>query len=188
MSRITSIVLGTAALLAVTGCSSTNRIVGHNLTQAGHWYGELGITGDGNNITVESGSRLTKLSVLGSGNRVTMEERCSLGKIELWGENNTVHLPDYLVVRITQWGEANQIVRHGPEGVTPMPRFAADREAEAPEQPPVIQTAPADEVVDESAEPDRPVAGEPAEPDQPAADEPAKPDQAAADDAGTDTE
>jgi hypothetical protein len=129
--------------------------VGHNLTQVGHWYGELGITGDGNVITVQSGSRLTKLSILGDDNTVTMEERSSLGKIELWGENNTVHVPDYLVVRIAQWGELNQIVRHGFGTAAPMPQLAADREAEISEQPVLIETAPADEMIVEPAESDQ---------------------------------
>lgn len=138
MTRTALIAMATAALLAATGCSSTNRIVGHNLTQTGHWYGELGITGDGNNITVQAGSRLTKLSVLGDGNAVTVEERCSLGKVELWGENNTVNVPDYLVVRIAQWGPANQIVRCGPGAAAAMLQLASDRAAETAEQP--IQT------------------------------------------------
>jgi hypothetical protein len=138
MTRTALIATAAAALLAATGCSSTNRIVGHNITQAGHWYGELGITGDNSNITVQTGSRLTKLSVLGDGNTVTVQERCSLGKIELWGENNTVNVPDYLVVRITQWGPANQIIRCGPGAAAPMSQLAADRAAQTAEQP--IQT------------------------------------------------
>jgi len=152
MTRTALIAMGAAALLAASGCSSTNRIVGHNLIQTGHWYGELGITGDSNNITVETGSRLTKLSVLGDGNTVTVEEHCSVGKIELWGENNTVNIPDYMVVRIAQWGPENQIVRRGPGTPAPMPRLAADRAAEPPEQPTTIDAAPADEPVGEPVE------------------------------------
>lgn len=130
MSRTALIAMAGVAFLAASGCSSTNRIVGHSLTQAGHWYGELGITGNGNNVTVQAGSRLTKLSILGDANTVTVEERCSLGKIELWGEGNLVNIPDYLVVRVAQFGPENQIVRIAPGAAPPMPPQAADQAAE----------------------------------------------------------
>jgi hypothetical protein len=152
MTRTALIATAAAALLAAAGCSSTNRIVGHNLTQAGHWYGELGITGDRNNITVQAGSRLTKLSVLGDGNTVTVEERCSLGKIELWGQENTVTVPDYLVVRIAQWGPANQVIRCEAGAAVPMLQLAADRAAEIPEQPIQVNPTPIDEPADEPGE------------------------------------
>jgi hypothetical protein len=163
MNRAALIAMSVTALLAATGCSSTNRIVGHNLTQTGHWYGELGITGDNNHITIETGSRLTKLSVLGDGNAVTVEDRCSLGKIELWGENNTVNIPDYIVVRIAQVGPDNQIVRHRPGTARPMPRLAADRAATSTERPTNIEAAPVDELVEEPAGADQPVRREPGE-------------------------
>ena len=163
MNRTALIAMAVAVLLAATGCSSTNRIVGHNLTQTGHWYGELGITGDGNNITVATGSRITKLSVLGDGNTVTVKDHCSLGKIELWGENNTVNIPDYLVVRVAQWGLENRVVRHGPAGAAPMPQLAADRAAETPEQPVNIDAAPAEEPVEEPTEMDQPTPDAPDE-------------------------
>jgi hypothetical protein len=158
MYRTALIAVGIAALVAATGCSSTNRIVGHNLTQTGHWYGELGITGDGNRITVESGSRLTKLSLLGDGNTVSVEDGCSLGKIEIWGGGNTVNIPDYLVVRVAQWGQHNQVFRLGPGGISvPMPQLAADRLAQTDEQSLSIEAAPADEFSDEPAEAGQPV-------------------------------
>jgi hypothetical protein len=135
MTRTPLIALAAAALLAATGCSSTNRIVGHNLTQTGHWYGELGITGNLNNITVQTGSRLTKLSILGDGNVVTLEDRCSLGKVELWGEANTVNIPDHLVVRIAQVGPGNQIVRHGTAPDTSALPAPSELAAESVEQP-----------------------------------------------------
>jgi hypothetical protein len=164
MTRAALIAMAAAALLAASGCSSTNRIVGHNLTQTGHWYGELGITGDANNFTVQSGSRITKLSIMGDGNTITVQERCSLGKIEICGENNTVNIPDYLVVRIAQWGSENQIVRRGMGAAGPRPQLAADRAAETFEQPVHTEAAPAARPVGKPSE-------EPAEPDQPAADE-----------------
>jgi hypothetical protein len=152
MNKFALIAVGIAALLAATGCASTNRIVGHNLAQTGHWYGELGITGDGNRITVESGSRLTKLSVLGDSNIVNVEDRCALGKIEMWGEGNTVHVSDYLVVRVAQWGQQNQVIRRGSGMVVPMTQLAADRSAQAGRQSMSVETTPEEEYVDQPAE------------------------------------
>ena len=97
---------------SLLGCGS-NRIVGHSLTQTGHWYGELGITGHLNNITVEKGSTLTKLSIIGDGNTVDIADGCTLGKIELWGDRNTVDIPGHLVVRVAEVGDGNKIIRRG---------------------------------------------------------------------------
>ncbi len=106
----------TAALLIATGCS--NRIVGSELTEDGHWYGELGITGHTNNIIIRAPSELTKLSVIGDANRIFVEDRVTLGKIEVWGSDNTISIPERLVVRINQWGKRTRIVRR-PWGQSP---------------------------------------------------------------------
>jgi|GEM_PF-6813707 len=111
----TCLILSTAVLLlGAVGCSSTNRIVGHNLTQVGQWYGELGVTGDNNNVVVQTGSRLTKLSIIGVGNIIDVDDQCSLGKVEIWGDRNCVTIPANLVVRIAQVGPGNQIKRRPP--------------------------------------------------------------------------
>lgn len=116
MKNTALIVVAALVLMGASGCSSTNRIVGHYLTQTGHWYGELGITGNINNVTVQTGSTLTKLSIIGDGNKVDVEDRVTLGKIEIWGERNTVSIPEYLVVRVAAFGVGNQIIRRTPAG------------------------------------------------------------------------
>lgn len=120
MSKTVLIALAAAVLAAVTGCASTNRIVGHKLKEAGQWYGELGITGHLNEVTVRSQSRLTTLSVIGDGNTVVVEERSTLAKIEIWGGNNMISIPDNLVVRVSQVGKGNQITRRKPGPAAPM--------------------------------------------------------------------
>jgi len=118
MTRTALIALAAAGLLAATGCTSANRIVGNNLTQVGSWYGELGITGHYNKITVLPNSRLTKLSILGSGNELIVDDHVTLGKIEIWGADNTVSIPASLVVRVNQVGDGSRVVRRLP-GQTP---------------------------------------------------------------------
>jgi len=110
MSRRSLTALAATIFLATLGCSS-NRIIGHNLKQVGRWWGELGITGHLNEITVQSGSRLTKLSIIGDANQVVIEEHATLGKIEVWGGNNTVSIPEHLVVRMNQVGKGTRIIR-----------------------------------------------------------------------------
>jgi len=124
---MTRILLGalTATLFLAAGCSSTNRIVGHEMIEAGHWYGELGITGHLNKITVEPRSRLTKLSIFGDANQVDVENNVALGKIEIYGENNVVTIPEHLVVRVAQIGDGNRVVRRGSGGQA-LSRNAAD--------------------------------------------------------------
>jgi hypothetical protein len=120
MSKTLLSALTAAVLVAVTGCASTNRIVGHKLKEVGHWYGELGITGHLNEVTVRSQSRLTTLSIIGDGNTVVVEDRSTLAKIEIWGGNNTISIPDNLVVRVSQVGKGNQIIRRKPEPSAPL--------------------------------------------------------------------
>ena len=128
MIRTSLIALAASLLLAATGCNSANRVVGHDLRQVGHWYGELGITGHLNQITVQSGSRLTRLSIIGDANHVVIEDQTTLGKIEVWGENNTISIPEQLVVRVNQVGKGTQIIRRPRETGTPA-------EAEPPAEP-----------------------------------------------------
>jgi hypothetical protein len=110
----TALIAASVLLLgSVFGCSSTNRVVGHSLTQTGHWYGELGITGHLNNITVQSGSTLNLLSIIGDGNKVDIADGCTLGKIELWGEYNIVTIPGHIVLRVAEVGRGNKIIRRG---------------------------------------------------------------------------
>ena len=148
MTRISLIALAAAGLLAATGCTSANRVVGNNLIQVGHWYGELGITGHHNKITVRAQSRITKLSILGSGNEVTVEDHATLGKIEIWGADNTVSIPAHLVVRINQCGDGSRVVRRmehpaaaAMAGTQALPPPGIE-EGEATEEAPAEPTAP----------------------------------------------
>jgi hypothetical protein len=97
-------------LLAVFGCARGAPIVGHRVVQEGTYYGDLGITGNGSNVTVLRHSRITKLSIIGNNCTVMVEEGAGLGKIEFWGNGNVVSIPDVLIVRSNNVG-ANQIIR-----------------------------------------------------------------------------
>ncbi len=108
---------GVASLLLLfgaSGCVASNRIVGHKIQQDGAWYGEFGITGHLNEITVLSGSRLQKLSVIGDGNFVVVQDGVTLGKIEIWGENNFVSVPTDLIVRKNISGSKSLVVPRAP--------------------------------------------------------------------------
>lgn len=108
------LIVGT--LLLAGGCTSTNRIVGREGVHAGDWYGELGITGHVNRVTIKSGSNLDKLSIIGDMNKVFVEDRVVLGKVEIWGENNEVLIPEWLIVRDYRVGKGNRILRRAPGG------------------------------------------------------------------------
>jgi hypothetical protein len=162
MRKTSLIGLAAVVLLAATGCG--NRIVGHNLKEEGHWYGELGITGHLNEVTIKSRSELTKLSIIGDANHVIVEDRTVLGKIEVWGENNTISIPERLVVRINQWGKGTQVIRRPAE---------APRVTEPPAREPPIEAFPSGEMEEPAAtSSQKPVTGE----SEPAADPNAVPE------------
>lgn len=154
MIRTSLVALAAATLLAATGCTSANRIVGKNLTQVGHWYGELGISGHLNKITVQSQSRLTKLSILGDGNEVVIEDHVTLGKIEIWGANNTVSIPTQLVVCVNQVGDGSRVIRRPAEVDTAETTVEAPADTEAAAEP---TPEPAAETSPPAAEPDQDV-------------------------------
>lgn len=120
MRKTSLIALAATMLTAATGCFSANRIVGHELRQVGRWYGELGITGHLNEVTIQSRSRLTKLSIIGDANHVMVEDHATLAKIEIWGENNTVSIPAHLVVRVNQVGKGSRVIRRPGETEAPI--------------------------------------------------------------------
>lgn len=134
MTRTSLGALVAATLLAVTGCTAANRIVGKNLTQVGQWYGELGISGHLNKITVRPPSQLTKLSIIGDANEVMIEDHVALGKIEIWGANNTISIPAQLVVRVNQVGDGSRVIRR-PAEVETAPDTAAEAVAEPAPEP-----------------------------------------------------
>ncbi len=113
MKNVRSVVLTTALLLTfLTGCAY-NALVGHRVSRSGVFYGELGITGNLNELTIERESRMSKLSLLGDGNKVFIQDDVRLPRIEFWGSNNEISVPDYMYdgIRTNNVGKFNSIVK-----------------------------------------------------------------------------
>ena len=96
-------------LLLSTGCAH-NALVGDNTVRVGVYFGDYGIKGDGNDVTILSGSRLTKVSFWGRNNTVTVEDGVTLPHVEFWGRNNTITVPECLMIRTTEVGEGNKVI------------------------------------------------------------------------------
>ena len=86
-----TLLLGSFACVA--GCV-TNPIVGHGAAQAGRYTGDVGITGNGAELTIQSGSNVPKLSIVGDACIVNVEDGAVVRRIEFWGTANTVTIPD----------------------------------------------------------------------------------------------
>ena len=149
--------LATGLVLANTGCAP-NPIVGSNMVMTQQYFGDFGVTGHGNNITILPGSRLHKLSIIGDNNTLTVQDDVTIWKIEFWGKGNTVSVPEYLSVRSNDVG-ANQIIRR-PYTPVPLPRTT---------EPPPAYTPPP---------PEKPAAAQPAvkPPPKPAEESPLPPE------------
>jgi len=100
-------------LLSTMGCAH-NSIIGRGVTRADQYFGNLGITGSGNNVTVLAGSRVPKLSLLGDNCTVTIQDGAFLHRVEFWGKNNVVSIPDAMILRTSEVGY-NQIIRRSRE-------------------------------------------------------------------------
>ena len=96
-------------LSGLVGCAA-NPLVGHGATQTGRYNGNVGISGNGTTLTIESGSNVPLLSIIGDGSKVTVDDGVTLGKIEFWGNGNTVSVPDNLQVMVSTMG-TNQVTR-----------------------------------------------------------------------------
>lgn len=103
-------------LAALAGCTS-NPIVGHGIIQAGRYHGDVGITGNGTTLTIQTGSRVAKLSIVGDGSKVTVEDGADVSRIEFWGNANIVSIPDDLDVAVAAMGN-NQVIRRPRGGAT----------------------------------------------------------------------
>jgi hypothetical protein len=117
MRTATRRIMGTAVLMlaiATAGCSPNNRIVASNIVESNDWYGELGITGHLNQITVNAPSDITKLSIVGDANVVHVQPRVTLGKVEIFGERNQVFIPARLIIRSNIVGNGSEIIRLRP--------------------------------------------------------------------------
>lgn len=156
-------------LLACSGCTSTNRIVGREGVHASDWYGELGVTGHVNQVTVKSGSRLDKLSIIGDMNKIFVEDRVVLAKVEVWGENNEISIPEWLIVRDYRVGKNNRIVRRTDRGTVDI--ASPDAEVIEGQQPGAVRynVVPAAGTQAQTPTGTRRVAVQPASPDVPQA-------------------
>jgi hypothetical protein len=116
MRRIAGIAVAAGGLVIASGCA-TNASVGHARTVSGQYFDSVGITGHGDTLTIERGSKVPKLSIIGDNSNVTVEDGAHVGRIELWGNGNTISLPGNLVVYVTQVG-TNTII-HRPQQSAP---------------------------------------------------------------------
>lgn len=140
MARAGCGVLILGLLVGLSGCVGADvEITGHNVMRASQFFGHVRLIGDGSDLTVMAGSKVTKLSIVGDDNRVTVHEQVTLNKIEFWGKNNTVSVPASLVVRTAEIG-TNQIVRRPRDGGEPLDWLPP--EGEAPAYRPMIRDEP----------------------------------------------
>lgn len=98
-----------AVLIGLAGCAA-HPLIASNSTHSGKKFGSFGITGYGNNVTIDRDSYLSVLSIIGDGNSVNVEDGADVFKIEIWGRNNTISVPWYLVWREKLVGNNNQII------------------------------------------------------------------------------
>jgi hypothetical protein len=120
----------TIILATLAGCTS-NPIVGHGVVQVGRYHGDVGITGNGTTLTIQSGSRVAKLSIVGDGSKVTVEDGADLSRIEFWGNANVVSIPDDLDVSVAAMGNNQVIRRPRGAGTGGQPAAAASQPAGA---------------------------------------------------------
>jgi hypothetical protein len=110
MNRIVCTTLTSALLWIASGCANVS-MVAHGSSRSGVWFGDVGIKGNGNNVTVLDKSRLTKLSIWGDENTVTVQDEVTLPYVQFYGNNNIVSVPDILMIRVTEVGNGNRIIR-----------------------------------------------------------------------------
>jgi hypothetical protein len=110
MNKIVGGVFVLGLLLMATGCAHV-ATVGRGAGSVGVYFGDLGITGYDNTVTVQNGSKLTKLSFIGDGNSVIVEDLVTLPYIQFWGSNNTVSVPEWVMMRIVDVGRGNRVIR-----------------------------------------------------------------------------
>jgi hypothetical protein len=105
--------------LAAAGCA-VNPSVGKGITTAQKYFGDLGVEGHNQNVTILTGSRVTKLSIIGDNNTVTAEDGAAVYRVEFWGNGNTVIVPENLWILRTNNVGTNQVIRR-PSGAPPVP-------------------------------------------------------------------
>lgn len=110
-SKFGAVVLTSVALAFLSGCGMEMRVVAHSTETNKQWFGDMGITGHLNKVTVATGSRVQKLSIAGDGNTVFVEDNVTLSKVEIFGENNHISVPERLIIRDSIFGKGNVIER-----------------------------------------------------------------------------
>ena len=110
MKALTIGALTAGLLLFSTGCAH-NSIMASNVVRVGNFFGDLGVKGDGNDVTVMRASRLRKISLWGDNNTITVEDGATIGHVEFFGLQNTVSISDNLIVRLSEIGRGNQLIR-----------------------------------------------------------------------------
>jgi hypothetical protein len=124
--------LAAGLLLVASGCASAP-VQGNGVVMSQQFFGNLGVVGNGSNITVLPGSRLEKISVIGNNCQIFVHDNVTLWKIEFWGNGNAVSLPETLVVRLNNVGK-NQVIKR-PRGMD-TPNFPPPAESDTTEPPP----------------------------------------------------
>lgn len=137
MRRVLMASVAVTLLSAVLGCNSMG-LVGHNMVRQVDGIGDVGVTGDNNQITFGPVSRIRKLSIVGDNNRITLENGATLAKVEFWGNYNVVSIPPYALVRANQVG-SNQIVQRTTDVAAPETAAPPAQPLPAPEN---VQSAP----------------------------------------------
>jgi hypothetical protein len=117
MNMILKCVALAAAVACATGCV-TNPVVGHGISQTGRYRGDVGITGNGTTLTIQSGSEIPKLSIVGDACTVTVEDGAVVRRIEFWGTANTVTIPEKLDPIVASVG-TNKVQRRPVGGSSP---------------------------------------------------------------------
>lgn len=139
MNKILGIVVALAALVSLTGCAH-NIVKGHESSRVGIFFGDVGIDGSNNVLTIQNRSRVTKLSILGSGNRIMVEDDVTLPHIEFCGRDNEVSVPGQLMYRVTEVGANNRVIRR--QIIWELPRTAETAHAGTAPAPPPAPTRP----------------------------------------------
>ncbi|MFN0138327.1 MAG: hypothetical protein ACKVS9_19665 [Phycisphaerae bacterium] len=111
LAKFGAVVLTGMALVLGSGCGMEMRVVAHRTETNKQWFGDMGITGHQNKVTIANGSRVQTLSIIGDGNELLVEDNCTLSKIEIFGENNRVSIPERLIIRDSIVGKGNTIER-----------------------------------------------------------------------------
>lgn len=163
-AKFGAVVFTGVALAFLSGCGMEMRVVAHRTDTNKQWFGDMGITGHQNKVTVAAGSRVEKLSIIGDGNTVFVEDNVTLSKVEVWGERNSISIPERLIIRDSLFGKGNIIERR--PRVLDHTRPTKTRTMSVPEDQ--VQPDAADTPAGNTPANEQPSSGEGAAPNSPA--------------------